>query len=156
MAQKLELKEVLAAIDMNANTLWDELSDELRKHLQKDFFILNRYVSNTSDNDREIQEYFVLAVNEYFNKHFYTLNKHPKLLWKLLCLCSHESNKIFFHEWIGIKKQNVSKEYKFLESIYPEKKDDELVLLSKIMSKSELMELAELHGYEKKQISKLF
>lgn len=156
MDDKVDLKEILAAVDMNANSLWDELSDNQKKNLHKDFFILNRYVSNVSDKNKEIQEYFVLAVNEYFNKHFYTLNKHPKLLWKLLCICSHESKKIFFHEWIPAKRQNVSKTQKFLETIYPDKKDDEILVLCKILSHADLVELAEIHGYDNKQMSKLF
>lgn len=156
MTDKLDLKEILAAVDINASSLWDELSEQQRKNLQKDFFILNRYISNVSDKSKETQEYFVLAVNEYFNKHFYTLSKHPKLQWKLLCMCSHENKKIFFHEWISTKKKSVSKVYNFLELIYPDKKDDEILVLCKILSPEELKELAEMHGYDNKQISKLF
>ena len=39
---KLPLKDVLAAIDMNAKNVWDELSDDERK--QVSFYLLNRYV----------------------------------------------------------------------------------------------------------------
>ena len=42
-ANKLPLKDVLAAIDMNAKNVWDELSDDERK--QVSFYLLNRYVS---------------------------------------------------------------------------------------------------------------
>jgi hypothetical protein len=104
MSEKLELKEKLAAIDVGARDLWDEVSDEERKRIKGEFFIINRYISNVKTGNRDIQEHFVLAVNEYFNKHWYVLQSHPKLLWQLICMCSHESKNIFFHEWIGSKK----------------------------------------------------
>ena len=40
---KLPLKDVLAAIDMNAKNVWDEISDDERK--QVSFYLLNRYAS---------------------------------------------------------------------------------------------------------------
>ena len=52
---KLPLKDVLAAIDMNAKNVWDELSDDERK--QVSFYLLNRYVSAVkgSKQDKEQQ-----------------------------------------------------------------------------------------------------
>ena len=85
MSEKIELKEKLAAVDLNSKDLWDLMDEEQRKSLKQEFFILNRYVSNAASQPREIQEHFVLAVNEYFNKHWFTLQNHPKLLWQLLC-----------------------------------------------------------------------
>ena len=38
--QKLPLKDILAAVDMGAKTVWDELDDEERK--QVSFWLLNR------------------------------------------------------------------------------------------------------------------
>ncbi len=159
MSEKIELKEKLAAVDLNLKNLWDEIDDTQRKALKQEFFILNRYVSNANTNNREIQEHFVLTVNEYFNKHWNTLQKHPKLLWQLLCMCSHESRKIFFHQWIGFKKKDSlgnTKISKFLLEIYPNKKTDEIELLSKLISVKEAKELAVKYGYDQKQIDKLF
>jgi hypothetical protein len=85
MSEKIELKEKLAAVDLYATDLWDSLTDEQKKSLKGEFFLLNRYVSNVKSNNRNHQEHFVLTVNEYFNKHWNTLQKHPKLLWRLLC-----------------------------------------------------------------------
>ena len=47
MSEKLELKEKLAAIDVGARDLWDEVSDEERKRIKGEFFIINRYISHT-------------------------------------------------------------------------------------------------------------
>ena len=82
MSEKIELKDKLAAVDLGAKSLWDELDDTQKKALKSELFILNRYVSNAANQKREVQEHFVLAVNEYFNKHWNILQKHPKLLWQ--------------------------------------------------------------------------
>lgn len=156
MSEKIELKEKLAAVDLGVKTLWDDMNADQQKALKQEFFILNRYISNVKGQPREIQEHFVLTVNEYFNKHWNTLQKHPKLLWNLLCMCSHESKKIFFHEWIGFKKKKTEgKVVKFLADIYPTRKMDELELLAKLLDKKEVKYLAEQHGYTDKEIDKL-
>ena len=50
---KLPLKDILAAIDMGAKEVWDELSDDERK--QVSFYLLNRYVSSQKGS-RDSQE----------------------------------------------------------------------------------------------------
>jgi hypothetical protein len=158
MSEKLELKEKLAAIDVGARDLWDEVSDEERKRIKGEFFIINRYISNVKTGNRDIQEHFVLAVNEYFNKHWYVLQSHPKLLWQLICMCSHESKNIFFHEWIGFKKKEkgTNKKTKFLLEAFPNAKLDEIELMSKITPVNELKKHAVRLGYDDSQIKKLF
>lgn len=158
MSDKLELKEKLAAIDLNSKSLWDDVDDDQRKIIKNEFFILNRYISSAKTNNREIKEHFVLAVNEYYNKHWNELQKHPKLLWQLLCMCSHESKQIFFHEWIGFKKKDAAtnKMTKFLSEVYPDKKNDEIELLAKLTTKQEAKELARDLGYEESEIAKMF
>ena len=157
MSDKVELKEKLAAVDMNCKDLWDELDDANKKALKQEFFILNRYISNVNSNKRDLQEHFVLTVNEYFNKHWNTLQKHPKLLWQLLCMCSHESKQVFFHQWIGFKKkEGNNKIHKFLTELYPTRKSDEIDLLASITTIAEAKDLARKHGYDDKQIAKMF
>jgi hypothetical protein len=156
MSEKIELKEKLAAIDLGAKTFWDDISAEQRKALKSEFFILNRYVSNVKGQSREQQEHFVLTVNEYFNKNWNDLQDHPKLLWQLLCMCSWDQQKIFFHEWVGFKRKNSgTKAAKFLMEIYPNRKLDEIDMLADMMDTKELKELARQHGYEDKQIDKM-
>jgi hypothetical protein len=161
MSDKIELKEKLAAVDLGAKEFWTELTDEQRKALKNEFFILNRYVSNVKGQSRELQEHFVLTVNEFFNKNWNVLQKHPQLLWQLLCMCGHESRKIFFHEWIGYKKKasskgDASKIINFLMDIYPAKKKDEVEMLAELTDMKEIKKLAQAHGYDDKQITKMF
>ena len=144
---KLPIKDILAAVDMGAMNIWDELSDEEKK--QVSFYLLNRYVSSVKGN-REKQELAVFKTNEYYNKHFFTLRKHKKLLWQLLCMSGNTKN-IAYHEWIGHKKKGSSdnnKIVKFLMQMYPNKKQDEVELLAQISTKKEIKEWAKEHGIE--------
>jgi hypothetical protein len=157
MSEKIELKEKIVAVDQNIRELWDAMDDDQRKSLKSEFFILNRYISSAAGQKREIQEHFVLTVNEYFNKHWNTLQqRHPKLLWLLLCMCSYNGEKTFFHEWIGHKKKSGlnNKKVRFLEEIYPTKKMDEIELLSQITTDKELKELARAYGMDEATIAK--
>jgi hypothetical protein len=156
MSEKVELKEKLAAVDQNVRELWDAMDADQQKALKSEFFILNRYVSNVQGQKREIQEHFVLTVNEYFNKHWNSLQKHPKLMWMLLCMCSYNKDKVFWHEWIGHKKRAGSntKKIRFLEEIYPNKKQDEIEVLSRISTDKEIKELARAYGMDEATIAK--
>ena len=106
MSEKVELKEKIQAVDQNVRELWDAMDEQNQKNLSREFFILNRYISNVKNQPRAIQEHFVITVNEYFNKHWNSLQKHPKLMWLLLCMCSYNGERTFFHEWIGKKTES--------------------------------------------------
>jgi len=146
---KLELKDILGAIDLNAKTLWDELDEEQRKSIP--FYILNRFISNVKSNKREVQEHFVLAVNEYYNKNYFSLYKHPKLQWLLLCCCAYENNQVFFHEYIKLEKAKNPK-IKILEALYPKHKISDIEVMSNLNTLKEVMRLAQDHGWDDKKI----
>ena len=155
MSDKIELKEKIAFVDLNVRAAWDEMTPEQQKSLKSEYFILNRYISNVKGQSRELQEHFVLTVNEYFNKHWNDLQKHPKLLWLLLCMCSYNGEKTFYHEWLGNKKKaGGGKKIKFLEEIYPNRKRDELELLAQLSTDKDLKELARKHGMDEATIAK--
>jgi hypothetical protein len=158
MSEKIELKEKIAAVDQNIRELWDALDTEQQKSLKSEFFILNRYISNVKTSNKEIQQHFVLTVNEYFNKHWSILQKHPKLMWQLLCMCSYDGETQYYHEWIGNKKKtgSNSKKVKFLAEIYPNRKMDEIELLASLSTDKELKDLAKRHGMEDATITKKF
>jgi hypothetical protein len=156
MTDTLLLKEILAAVDTNVKELWDASDDDNKKVIKGDLFRLNRYISNVKSGGRETKEHFVLTVNEYFNKHWHTLQQHPKLLWMLLCMCNL-NGKVFYHEWIGYKKKtdNVDKKIKFLQELYPNYKMDELELLASMYTDNEITSLAMELGLDEKQSKKL-
>jgi hypothetical protein len=156
MSDKIELKEKIAFVDMNVRAAWDEMTEDQRKSLKNEYFILNRYISSVKDNKRDVQEHYVLTVNNYFNKNWNEIQKHPKLLWLLLCMCSWNGEKTFFHEWIGHKKKTGTggKKLKFLEEIYPNRKQDELELLANLSTDKEIKDLARTHGMDEATIAK--
>lgn len=158
MSDKLELKEKLQAVDLNVRELWDSLSEEGQKDLKNDLFRLNRYISNVKGQPRDIQEHFVLSVNFAFNKNFYALQKHPKLLWMLLCMCSYKyGQKTFYHEWIGNKKKDASndnKKIKFLAELYPNMKLREVEMLASMYTDKEIVKLGKEYGFEDNVIKK--
>ena len=154
---KVPLKEVIAAVDLNARSMWDELDDEQRKNVKNEFWILNRYISNVKTSNREQMEHFVLTVNEYFNKNWNDIQKHPKLAWQLLCMCNWDGEKIFFHEWLGMsqKKKNNSKRAKLLNSVYSTLKPADIETLLEISTNDELKELAREIGWSDKELKDL-
>lgn len=155
MSEKLPLKEVLGAVDLGSKDLWDSLDETQQKAIKSELWILNRYISNVKSSNKELQAYFVLTVNEYFNKHWVDLQKHPKLLWMLLCMCSWDNETIFYHEWIGFSKKKANKKAKLLLELYPNLNEDELKILARTMSDDEFKELARELGWQEKDVKAL-
>jgi hypothetical protein len=152
---KLQLNDILSAIDQGGMDIWDLLDNEQRKEVK--FFLLNRYVSAIKGASREVKEHYILAVNELFNKHYGITYKHPKLQWQLLCSCAYETKQTYSHEWIGFKqKKNESKRLKFLQELYPSANKKDLEVLAAINSDRDLKAMAEKMCWDEKEIKKYF
>jgi len=153
MSDKLTIKDETAAIDMGARDLWDNFTDDQKKQIS--FFLLNRYASSIKTSDREAQELAVFKTNEYFNKNFFNISKHPKLLWYLICMCGNDEKKLYFHEWIGHKKKTGdNKISKFLEDKYPNMKRDEIEMMAQLMDKKDIKQMAKDLGMTDAEIKK--
>ena len=144
--------DMMPAVDMGIKELWDAVTEEGQKEIKGDLWNLNRFISNVKSNKREEQEFFVLAVNEYYNKNWAAIQKHPKLAWQTLCLCSHPSKKKFYHEYIPLKKEANKKE-KFLADLFPNMKMSDVATLAAITTDKEIKEYAKDLGWDKKQIA---
>jgi hypothetical protein len=157
MSERIPIKEKIEAVDQNIRDLWDALDEEQQHALKNELFILNRFISSVKSNNREIQEHFIMTVNEYYNKNWFVLQKHPKLLWLSLCMCSYDGKKSFYHEWIPHSRTTTSenKKVKILMEIYPTKKMCDINHLSKIMTDNEFKELLQDYGWENSEIKKL-
>lgn len=154
MSDKLTIKDETGAIDMGARLLWDEFTDDQKKQIS--FFLLNRYASSIKTSDREAQELAVFKTNEYFNKNFFNISKHPKLLWYLICMTGNDEQKIYFHEWIGHKKKSGdNKIYKFLEDKYPNMKRDEIEMMAQMIDKKDVKQMAKDLGMTDAEIKKV-
>jgi hypothetical protein len=167
VSEKVELSEKLTAVDQNVRELWDAMDAEQQKSLKQELFILNRYISCAAKPDKhwqkgktptvEEQKHFVTMVNNLFNKNWFLLaQKHPKLMWILLCMCSYDGKTEFFHQYITPKKKegSNSKKVKFLAEIYPNRKMDEIEMLADLTTDKELKALAKTYGMEDSIIAK--
>jgi hypothetical protein len=175
-------KDMIPAVDMGMKELWDAVSDEGRKEIKGDLWNLNRYISNVKSNNSELQEHYLMTVNEFYNKNWADISKHPKLqwltlamcshenknyavlakkdsklLWMLLCMCCHESKKTQFHEWIKLerKSEGSSKKARFLMIMNPTMKVDDVEVLAKLMTDKEVKELARDNGLDERAIKDL-
>jgi hypothetical protein len=147
-------KDMIPAVDMGLRELWDAATEEGQKEIKNDLWNLNRYISVVKTSNREIQEHFLLTVNEYYNKDWSSISKHPKLQWMTLCMCSHESKKTFFHEWLPLKKETNRLEELLLE-LFPTMKAADVQTLASITTKEEIKQYCENLGWDKKQINAL-
>jgi hypothetical protein len=145
-------KDMIPAVDMGLKDLWDAASEEGQKEIKGDFWTLNRYISNVKTNDRELQEHYLLTVNEYYNKNWADIQQHPKLVWQTLCRCSHESKKAHFHEWLPLKKESNKKE-EFLLALFPNMKREDVETLAAITTDKEIKQYCEGLGWDKKTIN---
>ena len=145
--QAFPVKDVLACIDSNAKSVWDELTDEQKKCVN--FWLLNRYASSVSGT-REAQELAVVMTNQIYNKNWNELGtRHPKLQWQLLCSLHNANSDIRRHNWIGFKKKTGNNNaVKLLQQIHPNMKQDEVELLAGLSTKKELKQLAEEHDID--------
>jgi len=145
-------KDMIPAVDMGIKELWEAATEEGRKEIKGDLWTLMRYISNVKTKDRELQEHFVLTVNEFYNKNWSEIAKHPQLQWQTLTLCSHDSKKTHFHEWIPLKVHRNKKE-EFLAEQFPTMKMSDIETLASITTDEEIKEYALSLGWDKKQIN---
>ena len=144
----LDIKRELAAVDLRNYDFYDNLTDEEKKAFSP--YVLMRYISNV-DGSRELHEWFIDRTNELVNKDHWTLSKsHKPLLWKL-CAGVGIGDKMF-HPYLkaGTKAKAVKIE-KLLASLYPAMKMEDIKLMASMMDKSDIEELFDKMGFDKKQ-----
>ena len=147
-------KDMIPAVDFGIKELWDAAGPDGQKEIKGDLWNLNRYIS-TVIGPREDQEAAVVAVNDVYNKNWAILGaNHPQLQWYLLCYAGNAGKKQS-HKWIKLERtaDSSSKTVKFLLELFPNMKKDEVELLARISSKSDIKQLAEAHGIDPKSVS---
>jgi hypothetical protein len=150
--RKIDLfKQVIPAIDQDGKDLWDIMDDDQRAEVKQDFWVLNRYISCVKSSNPDVQEHFVEMVNELYNKNWFVVQKHPKLLWLILCMCSHPSKKEFFHEWIPLKKAK-DKKTEIMLDFFPNMKRADVETLAAITTEKEIKQYCQDLGWDKKAI----
>jgi len=144
---KLSIVNEMTQFDRKNRRFYDELTDEEKKKFSN--YLMIRWGSAVQGSS-ELQEFYLIATNERLNKHFFAINRHPKLQW--LCATTvSPSMGTHRHQWIAPKKKegSTSAIRKQLADLFPDMKNDELDLMAKITSKKELDTHLQQLGREK-------
>jgi hypothetical protein len=147
MSDKLNIGNEMKQFDIKNRQFYDELTDEERKKFG--LYLMIRWGSSV-EGSALLQKFYIVAVNERLNKHYFDIKKeHNKLLW-LLCTTVSPGFGSQRHKWIGYKKKtsNDNKNRKLLESVYPNAKSDEINTMLAIYDKSDYKKLLEAYGEE--------
>lgn len=144
---KLSIVNEMTQFDRKNRRFYNELTDEEKKKFSN--YLMIRWGSAVQGSS-ELQEFYLIATNERLNKHFFAINRHPKLQW--LCATTVSPNMgTHRHQWIAPKKKegSTSAIRKQLADLFPDMKNDELDLMAKITSKKELDTHLQQLGREK-------
>lgn len=145
MTSKLEIKDVLLALDTKNKKYFSTLSEEHKKQLS--MWTLMRFASSTNSNC----DYSTVIVNELVNENFTALYKHPELQWLLFTMCGLGSKQ--FHGWIQPpRKKAKNAKQQVLNDLYSGLNSLELDILEKSMSADDFENLLKSHGYTDKEI----
>ena len=149
MSDKLNIANEMRQFDRKDRNFYKDLTDEERKKFSN--YLMIRWGSSV-EGSRELQEFYLIATNERFNKHFFTLSKHPELQWLCATTVSPDMGTPR-HTWIAPKKKEpgASGIRKQLAELYPHLKDDDIAVLASITTKKEIDEHLKLLGQDVKK-----
>ena len=87
---KLSIQNEMSCFDRKDRDFYNSLTDEERKKFSN--YLMIRWGSSVQGS-RDLQEFYVISTNERLNKHFFAINRHPKLQWLcatiFLMICLH-------------------------------------------------------------------
>ena len=141
---KLSIQNEMAQFDLKNRDFYDSLTDEERKKFSN--YLMIRWGSSVQG-QRELQEFYVIATNERLNKHFFAVNRHPKLQW-LMATSVSPGMGTHRHQWIAHKKKEAGSNEikKTLMELYPTMKMSDIETLAALVDKKELREHLREHG----------
>ena len=151
MSDKLSINYEMAMLDTKNREFYDNLTPEEQKKFSP--YLMIRWAASVSGSP-ELQAYYLMSVNERLNKQFFDISttEHKKFQWLLATTVSPDMGRQKY-TWLGAKKkENNNKAEKFLRSLYPHLKDDDIELLGRLNDKNDLKRLAREHGWDDKRI----
>jgi hypothetical protein len=136
----------MTQFDRKNRDFYDSLDTDERKKFSN--YLMIRWGSSVQGS-RELQEFYVISTNERLNKHFFTVNKHPKLQWLMATSVSPGMGSLK-HQWISPKKKEAGSNEvkKTLMKLYPNMKMSDIELLASMTTSKELRELIKDYGEE--------
>ena len=145
----LSINNEMAQFDRKNRGFYDSLTTEEKKKFSN--FLMIRYGSSVQGG-KDLQEFYLIATNEQLNKHFFNINRHPKLQWLCATAVSPGMGSQR-HQWIAPKKKEAgaSSIKKQLVEMYPTLKDDEIELMAKINTKKDIDAYLKASGQDVKK-----
>ena len=133
---KLSISNEMAQFDRKNRDFYSDLTDEEKKKFSN--YLMIRYGSSVQGS-RDLQEFYLISTNERLNKHFFAINRHPKLQWLCATTVSPGMGTVR-HNWIAPKKKEPGSNSikKQLAELYPNMKSDEIDVMAVINTKKEL------------------
>jgi hypothetical protein len=146
---KLSINNEMSVLDRKDRKFYDELTVEEKKKFSN--FLMIRYGSSVQGS-RDLQEFYLISTNQRLNKHFFAINKHPKLQWLCATTISPGMGSQR-HQWIAPKKKEpgAGSLRRQLAELYPHMKDDEIELMSKINTQKDVDAYLKASGQESKK-----
>ena len=138
MVDKLNIHSEMQALDHKDRGFYDDLTEDERKKFSP--FLMIRWGSAVQGS-RELQEYYVVATNERLNKHFFTVNRHPKLQWLMATSVSPDMGA-HRHTWIAPKKKDKTTKSRALDkqlmSLFPNMKTEDAKVLASLVTQDDI------------------
>ena len=136
--------------DRKNRAFYDSLTEEEQRKFSP--YLMVRWGSAVTGS-RELQEFYVIATNERFNKHFFSINtaRHKKLQWLMATTVSPDFGTQK-HIWIAPKKREsgASAKRRQLAEIFPHYRDDELDVMMTVVDQREIDDYFKQAGQDKK------
>ena len=126
----------MAQFDRKNRDFYTELTDEERKKFSN--YLMIRWGSAVQGS-RDLQEFYLISCNERLNKHFFAINRHPKLQW--LCATTVSPGMgTHRHQWIAPKKKDPGESgiKKQLAELFPNMKADEVEVMAAVTTQKEI------------------
>lgn len=144
---KLDIFGLMTRIDSGEKDIWSTLSEEERKGFSA--LIVMRWMSGCSD-PRQI-----ICLNEFVNLVVFTFGKHPELLLNLLSVASSKVPRRY--QWLPMKGGKKSKDEMRMRVVkeYYQYTTREAKDVLPLLSKDDMLELADELGWQKEDINLL-
>jgi hypothetical protein len=147
MKDKIDIKDVLLALDRKDLGFYNKLTEEQKKSFSA--WTVMRFAS--SANSPDIAGYYNIMINEAVNTNFNLISKHPELQWMLMAICGVGSKQ--YHPWIAPpKKKAKNKKQEILLQMHPGANSLELDILEQTMSTEEFTQMLINMAYTDKDI----
>lgn len=144
----------MAMFDSKQRDFYRSLTDEERKKFSS--FLMLKWGSAVQNDNFDVEAYYIRAMNENVNQHFFELNRHAELQWLLLTTVSPDiGRQKHYYPKLESKVTNDPK-VKFLSVLYPTRKVEDLKVMAELNDQGNLRDLARQHGWSEQEIKKYF